>query len=137
MTKQRVVVVVGPTSSGKSYLAIALAKQFSGEVISADSRQVYSGMDIGTGKVPKDHNSPQNEYRSDGIRHYLLDVADPTEQFTVSDYKNLAATAIKEVAGHGKLPIICGGTGFYVDALIFGYGLPNALESLPKMRPFL
>ncbi len=108
--KPKIIVIVGPTASGKSDLAIQLAKRYGGEIISADSRQVYKGMDIGTGKVTKKGQEL--------IRHYLLDVADPKKQFTVSDFEKLAEKAIKEISAKGKIPVIVGGTGFYIDILL-------------------
>lgn len=130
--KPKILVIVGPTASGKSDLGIKLARKFSGEIISADSRQVYKGMDIGTGKVRQDRTFPvpnsklktqnlklnKNEFYSDGIRHYLLDVASPKKTFSVDRYKKLGEKAIKEISAKGKIPIIVGGTGFYVDVLL-------------------
>lgn len=115
--KPIVYVILGPTGSGKSDLAVNLALQIDGEVISADSRQVYRGMDIGTGKITKKEMH--------GVPHHLLDVADPTEIFTVSDYKKLAEEKIKEILARGNTPIICGGTGFYIDAITKGIILPE------------
>jgi len=115
--KKKIIVIVGPTASGKSDLAVKLAKKFNGEVISADSRQVYKGMDIGTGKITK------KEMR--GIKHYLLDVASPKRRFTVSQYQKLALRAIEKILKKGKVPIICGGTGFYIQAVIDGILLPS------------
>ena len=106
----RILVIVGPTASGKSDLAVSLAKKFDGEVISADSRQVYRGLDIGTGKITK----PEMK----GVRHHLLDVASPTNRFSAERYRTLARKAIADIAMRGKLPIICGGTGFYIDAIL-------------------
>jgi tRNA dimethylallyltransferase len=122
--KLKLIVVLGPTASGKSDLAIGLAKKFNGEIISADSRQVYRGMDIGTGKVPRDKKLTKfdfvsfSEYLYRGIPHYLLGVASPKRRFTVAQYKKLAQKAIKNILAKGKIPIICGGTGFYIDALL-------------------
>lgn len=113
-----VLVIVGPTASGKSALAIKLAKQSNGEIISADSRQVYKGLDIGTGKVTK------REMK--GISHHLLDVASPKKVFTAHDFVRLGRVAIKDIHVRGKLPIICGGTGFYIDALL---GLTSLSEA--------
>ncbi len=107
--KQKVLVVVGPTASGKSDLAVKIAKRLDGEVISADSRQVYKELDAGTGKITKKEMS--------GIPHHLLSVADPKKQFTVAQYKNLALQKIREILERGRMPIIVGGTGFYIDAL--------------------
>ena len=108
----KILVIVGPTSSGKTSLSIKLAKRFNGEVVSADSRQVYKGMDFGTGKVTK------KEMQS--IKHYLLDVVSPKTQFSAAKFVKLADKAIKEIIKKGKLPIICGGTGFWVEALLYG-----------------
>lgn len=117
MEKPKIIAVVGPTSSGKSDLAVKLARRFNGEVVSADSRQVYKGLDIGSGKITK------REMR--GVPHYLLDVTPPKLTFTVSRYKALAAKAINKIIKKGKVPIICGGTGFYVDALIYNWPIPE------------
>lgn len=106
----KVIVVVGPTASGKSDLGIKIARKYNGEIISADSRQVYRGMDVGTGKVTKKEQKT--------VKHHLLDVADPKKQFTVSDFKRLGEKAIKDIAAGGKVPIVVGGTGFYIDILL-------------------
>ena len=121
--KPKIVVIVGPTSSGKSDLAVMLAKKFGGEVISADSRQVYRGMNIGTGKITAE------EMR--GIPHHLLDVASPKKVYTVARYKHDAQNALKTILGRKKLPIICGGTGFYVSALVDDLMLPDVKPDLP------
>lgn len=115
--KQKVLVVVGPTASGKSALAVRLAKKFSGEVISADSRQVYRGLDIGTGKITK--------RQMQGIRHHLLDVVNPGQTFTASDFVRLGRQAVEGITKRGKLPIIAGGTGFYIDALLGTISVPE------------
>ena len=109
MAQQKILVIVGPTASGKSGLAVRLAKKFDGEIISADSRQVYRGLDIGTGKITK------QEMR--GIPHYLLDVANPKKQFSVAQYKLLADKFVRYIVRKDKLPIVVGGTGFYIDVL--------------------
>jgi len=120
---------VGPNASGKSDLAVKLAKKFNGEVISADSRQVYKGMDIGTGKVPRDKLKIKNEklkiYLHQGIPHHLLDVASPKRRFSVVQYQKKATEAIKKIQRKGKLPILCGGTGFYVQAVVDGLVFPK------------
>lgn len=121
--KPKIVVILGPNASGKSDLAVVLAKKFNGEIISADSRQVYKGMDIGTGKVPLKKKRGGLFYK--GIKHYLIDVVSPKKIFTVTDYQRLGKKAIKDILDHNKLPIICGGTGFYIDALIYDYQFPN------------
>lgn len=115
--KPRILVVVGPTATGKSDLAVRLAKKFNGEIISADSRQVYTGLNIGTGKITKKEMK--------GVPHHLLDVANPKKKFSVVKYVELAEKAIQEILRKGKLPIIVGGTGFYVEALVDGVILPD------------
>jgi tRNA dimethylallyltransferase len=114
--KTKVIVILGPTATGKSNLAVEIAKKIKGEIISADSRQVYKGLDIGTGKITK------KEMR--GIPHYLLDVSNPKHKFTVTEYKKLAEEKIKEIISRGNTPIICGGTGFYIDAITKGTIFP-------------
>lgn len=128
----KLLVILGPTAVGKSELAITLAKKFQGEIISADSRQVYKGLNIGSGKVPKDKDSPSGYY-SHGILHHLLDVADPQEYFSVAQYQQLAHQAITSVQQKGKLPIVAGGTGMYISALIEGWQFP-AVAPNPKLR---
>jgi tRNA dimethylallyltransferase len=110
MNQIKVVTVVGPTASGKTKLAVELCKLLNGEVISADSMQIYQGMNIATAKPDV------NEM--DGIQHHLMDFLPADQTFSVSDYVTLAHRAIEEVANRGKLPVICGGTGLYVDSLI-------------------
>ena len=125
---KKILVVVGPTASGKSDLAVYLAKKFGGEVISADSRQVYKGLDVGTGKVPRDPNSYKLKAKSyfyKGIPHHLLDVASPKRVFTVTEYKSLAEKALGGIWRRGKLPIVCGGTGFYIRAVIDNLVIPE------------
>lgn len=117
ITKPLIYVIVGPTASGKTAYSIKLAKKVNGEIISADSRQVYRGLDIGSGKVTKREMT--------GIPHHLLDVANPKKVFTVADYKKLANKKIKEVLGRGKTPIIVGGTGFYIQAIVDNLILPE------------
>jgi len=122
MTKKKVLVIVGPTASGKSDLAVKLAKKFKGEVISADSRQVYKGLDIGTGKITKKEMS--------GIPHHLLDVANPKRKFSAAQYQKLAEKALKEIVQKNKLPIIAGGTGFYIQALVDDVIYPEVKPNL-------
>jgi tRNA dimethylallyltransferase len=126
MTKKpKIVVVLGPTACGKSDMAVELARKFNGEIISADSRQVYKGMDIGTGKITK------KEMR--GIPHYLLDIVPPKKVFTAEHYKKLAEQAIEKIIKKNKLPIICGGTGHYIDTLIYNQQFPSVPPDL-KLR---
>lgn len=107
---QKIIVIVGLTASGKSDLGIKIAKKFNGEIISADSRQVYRGMDIGTGKISKRWQRI--------VKHHLLDVVNPKRQFTADDFKKLGQKAISDIASRNKVPIIVGGTGFYIDVLL-------------------
>lgn len=123
--KPHILVIVGPTASGKSDLAIALARELYGEIISADSRQVYRSMDIGTGKVTKREQKL--------ARHWLLDVASPTRQYTVAHFVRDATKAIRDITKRGKLPIICGGTAFWIDALVYGQSIPDVKPD-PKLR---
>lgn len=122
----KVLVILGPTATGKSDLAVYLAKKFNGEVISADSRQVYKGLDIGTGKITTEEMQ--------GVPHHLLDIAEPKERFTVVKFQELAREKISEIFSRGHLPIICGGTGFYIESLLTGSVLPEVApnESLRK-----
>jgi tRNA dimethylallyltransferase len=116
MDKQPLIIIVGPTASGKTSLSIKLAKQYTGEVISADSRQVYRGLDIGSGKVTKDEMQ--------GVPHHLLDIADPMTVYNASDFVRDAKTAITDIALRQHLPIIAGGTFFYIDSLLGRLSLP-------------
>lgn len=124
-TKERIIAVVGPTASGKSTLAVEIARLVGGEVISADSRQVYTGLDIGTGKVTK------REMR--GVPHHLLDVANPKRAMSVVQYERRATRAIRDILKRGKVPIICGGTGLYIDAVLTNASFP-AVPPNAKLR---
>ena len=108
-----ILVILGPTGSGKTGIGIEIAKALNGEIISADSRAIYKGMDIGTAKPTKEEMQ--------GIPHYGIDLVNPDERFTVADWKKYAETKIKDIKSRGKLPIIVGGTGLYIDALIYDY----------------
>lgn len=114
---KKLIAIIGPTASGKSSLAVKLAKKFKGEIISADSRQVYKKMDIGTGKITKKEMS--------GISHHLLDVVSPKTRFTVTQYRKLAIKAINKIQKKNKIPIICGGTGLYIQSIIDGITIPE------------
>jgi tRNA dimethylallyltransferase len=111
-SKTPLIAVVGPTASGKSDLGVALAERFDGEIVNCDSVQVYRYFDIGTAKTP------ERERR--GIPHHLLDIADPCQTFTAGDYARRARSALGEIRGRGRLPVIVGGTGFYLHALLEG-----------------
>lgn len=118
---QKLIVILGPTASGKSDLAVILAKKFNSEVVSADSRQVYKGMDLGSGKITK------KEMR--GIPHWLLDVISPQRKFSVSQYQKLALAAINKILQKDKLAILCGGTGFYIQAITDGLVIPEVIPN--------
>lgn len=123
--KTKIISIVGPTTGGKSDLAVMIAKQFNGEVISADSRQVYKGLDIGSGKITTKEMM--------GIPHHLLSFVSPKKTFTVADFKKLADTKIEEIISRGKVPILCGGTGFYIDSVVQNTALPDVPPD-PKFR---
>lgn len=115
--KSQVIVIGGPTASGKTALAIELAKRCNGEIISADSMQIYQEMDIGTAK-------PSMEER-EGIPHYLLDFVSPDQRYSVADYQKEARKTIKEILAKGKTPIVVGGTGLYIDSIIYEIEYPS------------
>jgi len=110
-------VIVGPTASGKSNLAINIAQKYNGEIISADSRQIYKYMDIGTAKIKKTEQL--------GIPHYMIDIINPDQDFSVAEYKNTVINTIKKIHSRNNLPIIAGGTGLYIDAVINNYDIPK------------
>lgn len=109
--KQPLIIITGPTAVGKTSLSIELAKKIHGEIISADSMQVYRHMDIGSAKVRQDE--------MDGVPHHLIDVLNPDEEFNVAAFKHMASEALKDIYGRGGLPIVAGGTGFYIQALLY------------------
>jgi len=123
--KEKLVAIVGTNASGKSGLGVRLAKKWGGEVISADSRQIYREMDLGSGKI-----TPEE---MDGVPHHLLDVREPGEFFSMADYQALAYAAIEEVLSRGKQPFLVGGTGLYVDAVTEGYVLSDKKPD-PELR---
>jgi tRNA dimethylallyltransferase len=126
MNKRKIVIVLGPTASGKSSLALELAKKHNGILISADSRQVYQGMNIGTNK---DHGDWINGvFYVDGIPEYLIDVAKPDESFTLDDWVKMVEDVIAD--NPDKLPIIVGGTGLYISALVNNYDIPEIVDKI-------
>ena len=112
-SKQKLLVIIGPTAVGKTKLSIEMAKRYNGEIISGDSMQIYRGMDIGTAKITKDE--------MDGIPHHLIDIKEPDENFSVAEFQLLVRAKIDEIAKKGKLPIIAGGTGLYIQSVIYDY----------------
>ena len=128
VNKQKLIVILGPTASGKSDLGVNLAKIFNGEIISADSRQVYRGLDIGSGKI--------NKKDMQDIPHYLLDIVSPRKQFSVSEYQRLAEKVIAGILKRGKLPMLVGGSGMYIDAVLYGAPYPEVPPN-KKLRTIL
>lgn len=123
--KPKIIIVSGPTASGKSDLAVQIAQKYKGEIISADSRQVYKDLNIGTGKITKKEMG--------NIKHYLLDIEKPKNKFTAENFRELGGKAIEKIIEGKKIPIICGGTGFYIEALISRENFPN-VEPNDKLR---
>lgn len=119
--RQKILGIVGPTASGKTALSIQLAKELNGEVISADSRQVYQGFDTTTVKVTTEE--------MDGVPHHLIDIADIDERISVAEYKKRAEKIIADIQSRGKLPILCGGTGYYIDAVLYDREFPEVAEN--------
>ena len=117
MSKPKVVAVVGTNASGKSALGVRLARQFGGEIISADSRQVFRGLDLGSGKITPEEMQ--------GVPHYLIDVREPGEFFSMADFQKMSYEKIDEIRARGHLPMIVGGTGLYVDSVLDGYVLSD------------
>jgi tRNA dimethylallyltransferase len=123
---KKIYFVIGPTSSGKTALSIDLAKKIGkAEIISADSRQVYRGFDLSSGKVTTEE--------MENIPHHLLDIVNPGEYFSAVDFTELAIKKIEEVISRGNTPIVCGGTGFYIDSLLYDYNLPDVKQN-PELR---
>lgn len=121
-------IIAGPTAVGKTDISIKLAEKLNGEIISADSMQIYKYMDIGSAKITKDEMK--------GIPHHLIDVVEPHEEFNVSSFKALAEKSIKDIWNRGKLPIIAGGTGLYINSLIYNYDFTDA-DRDEKYREYL
>jgi len=118
--KKPLIVLTGPTAVGKTALSVKLAKALDAEIISADSMQVYKGMDIGSAKIRKEE--------MDGIRHHLIDILDPKEEFNVVLFQKLAKEAIADITGRGKIPILAGGTGFYIQAVLYDIDFTQTQE---------
>ena len=117
MKKRPLIVLTGPTAVGKTALSVKLAKAVNGEIISADSMQVYTGMDIGSAKISKEE--------MEGIPHHLIDVLDPSEEFNIVKFKELSLKAMEEIYAKGKIPIIAGGTGFYIQSVLYDIAFEN------------
>jgi tRNA dimethylallyltransferase len=127
----KIIAIVGPTASGKTEMSLALAEKFNGEIVNADSRQVYRGMDIGTAKEKPDDE--KSDYFVRGIRHHLIDIVNPNEEFTLAHYKKFAFEAIDDILSRGKLPIVVGGTGLYVRTIVDNPDIPAVAPDL-KLR---
>ncbi|MBS4539925.1 tRNA (adenosine(37)-N6)-dimethylallyltransferase MiaA [Clostridium sp. D2Q-11] len=123
--KKDLILIVGPTAAGKTAISIEVAKKINGEIISADSMQIYKYMDIGTAKVTK------NEM--DGINHYMIDEVFPNEDYSVSDFKESAYNYIDKIYTKGKLPLVVGGTGLYINSLVYNLDFTQAVSN-PKLR---
>ena len=117
MNKPKVIVICGPTASGKTNISIKLAQKINGEIVSCDSMQIYKDMSIGTAKVTEEEKA--------GIEHYLVDYVEPTERYNVSRYKKDATEAINKIIAKGKVPIVVGGTGLYINSLVYGINYPE------------
>jgi len=126
MKKNKIIVILGPTSSGKTELAVKLAREFNGEIVSADSRQVYQGLDIGTGKDLKEYGD---------IPYHLIDVTKPQKQFNLAEYQKLAYKEIDKIIKKHKTPFLVGGSGLYLQSVIDGYDL-TAVKPRPLLRDF-
>ena len=119
-TMDNIVVILGPTASGKTKLAVQIASQFNGEIISADSRQIYKGMDIGTGK-----DLVEYQINNNNINYHLIDILNPTDDYSVFQFKADCQNAIQKIQSKNKMPIICGGTGLYIESILLDYQIPN------------
>lgn len=124
--EQPLIVITGPTASGKTSLAIELAEEYDGEIICADSRTVYKGMDIGTAKPTKEEQAR--------VRHHLLDVVEPGQLFSAADFQRLANEAISDIRARGKLPLLVGGTGLYIDAVVLKYTFGSRADTQERER---
>ncbi|MBM3206366.1 MAG: tRNA (adenosine(37)-N6)-dimethylallyltransferase MiaA [Candidatus Staskawiczbacteria bacterium] len=122
---EKLIVILGPTASGKSDLAVKLAKKFNGEIVSADSRQVYRGLNIGSGKITKKEMQ--------GVQHHLLNVANPKKRFSVARFQKLAQKIIKDIHKRSCVPFLVGGTGFYIQSVVDGINIPK-VKANPELR---
>lgn len=123
---RKLLIILGPTACGKTGLSIEIAKRFRGEIISGDSMQVYRGMDIGTAKILPEEKQ--------GIPHHLLDILDPRDAFSVADFRSLAESAIRQIEAAGNLPMVVGGTGLYIDSLLYPYNFAEDMVAQPELR---
>ncbi|MDP1883984.1 MAG: tRNA (adenosine(37)-N6)-dimethylallyltransferase MiaA [Candidatus Moranbacteria bacterium] len=121
-SRGKIIAILGPTSAGKSAVAVRLAKKFDGEVVSVDSRQIYRGMDVGTGKITLAEQA--------GIKHWMLDIASPRTNFSAAQFKKKADRAITDILKRGKLPILCGGTGFWIKSIVDNITYPEVKPDL-------
>ena len=122
----KLIIILGPTASGKTSLAVDIAYRFNGEIISADSRQIYKGMDIGTGK-------DLHEYTNKKIKYHLIDILDPSEDYSVFKFKRDFNIAYKKIIQNNKIPILCGGTALYIDSILYDYKIPKSKPNI-KLR---
>lgn len=127
MALPKIIVILGATASGKTALAISLAKEFNGEVVSADSRQIYRELTIGTAKPPGEWRTTDGvkAYHVDGVPHHLMDIIAPSERFSAAEYQARAGATIDEIAARGKLPVVAGGTGLYIAAVTDNWLVPR------------
>ena len=123
--KNKILIICGATATGKSDLAVECAKLLNSEVVSADSMYIYKGLDVGTAK-------PTTEEMG-GVLHHVIDVVSPNDNFTVSDYKNIAGPIIEKIIKNGKIPVICGGTGFYINSILYDLSYGNG-NGNPEIR---
>ncbi|MBO7215239.1 MAG: tRNA (adenosine(37)-N6)-dimethylallyltransferase MiaA [Clostridia bacterium] len=126
--RPEIIIICGPTASGKSALSIELAKRLDTEIISADSLAIYKGLDIGTAKPSKDELC--------AVKHHLIDVCEPTDNFSVSDFESLALPIIEDLLSRGKIPIICGGTGFYINSILYKLSYGGSASNLEVREKF-